>query len=75
MPIYDYQCTSCGSRFERLVRGAASVTCGCGSGKVERLMSLTARPAGAGTSPHASAAAPAPAGGACCGGGCRSHAH
>lgn len=75
MPIYDYQCTSCGSRFERLVRGASLVTCSCGSGKVERLMSLTARPAAAGTSQHAPASAPGPAAGGCCGGGCRPHTH
>ena len=73
MPIYDYQCNACGSRFERLVRGAATVACACGSGKVERLMSLTARPAPSSGGQQAPAAAPATGG--CCGGSCRSHAH
>ncbi len=73
MPIYDYHCTSCGSRFERLVRGTATVTCTCGSGAVERLMSLTARPAA--SAPVGQTPAPAPAAGGCCGGGCRSHSH
>lgn len=73
MPIYDYQCSACGSRFERLVRGTAPVTCACGSAKVDRLMSLTARPAA--SAEMQQAAAPAPASGGCCGGGCRSHAH
>jgi putative FmdB family regulatory protein len=74
MPIYDYQCTACGARFERLVRGARKVACDCGSASVERLMSLTARPA-SGASSAPTGAAPAPRAGGCCGGGCHTHSH
>ncbi|HEU5049418.1 MAG TPA: zinc ribbon domain-containing protein [Gemmatimonadales bacterium] len=75
MPIYDYHCGECGTRFERLVRGSAAIACpSCASHSVERVMSLTARPASA---TPASAPAPGPAAGrgGCCGGGCHTHAH
>jgi len=37
--MYEYQCTACRSRFERLSwgEGAAPVHCSCGSGAVERI--------------------------------------
>ena len=49
MPIYTYRCSACGAEFERLVRSDTRVACpSCKGRKLERLMSLTARPAGAG---------------------------
>ena len=48
MPIYNYRCAACGSEFERLVRSDTKVSCpDCQGRKLERLLSLTARPAGA----------------------------
>jgi putative FmdB family regulatory protein len=41
MPIYEYQCKSCGHEFEKLVRGGATPVCAsCGAAEVERLFSL-----------------------------------
>jgi putative FmdB family regulatory protein len=41
MPIYEYLCEKCSSRFERLVRSRdAEVSCpGCSSRKVRRMVS------------------------------------
>jgi putative FmdB family regulatory protein len=78
MPIYSYHCSACDVRFDKLIRnGSSRVACPeCAGTKVERTMSLPARPAGAGASatPDVSRLGP-PAGGGCCGGGCHSHAH
>jgi putative FmdB family regulatory protein len=75
MPIYDYRCTACGTRFEQLVRGEQQVTCpSCAGPELERLISLPARPATAGSQADYSRLGP-PAGGGCCGGGCQSHSH
>jgi putative FmdB family regulatory protein len=75
MPIYTYRCSSCDTTFERLVRGDATVACPeCQSGKLERLMSLTARPASAGKPADYSRLGPPPSGG-CCGGSCHTHKH
>ena len=77
MPIYDYRCTECGTEFEKLIRNSARVGCpSCAATTVERVMSVTARPARAGGSsgPDLSRLGP-PAGGGCCGGGCHSHNH
>lgn len=75
MPIYTYRCASCDTEFEQLVRADTKVACpGCQGRKLERLMSLTARPAGAGKPADYSRLGP-PAGGGCCGGGCHSHGH
>lgn len=75
MPIYDYRCGGCGSQFEQLVRGEQKVTCPrCSSADLQRLISLTARPASGGKQADLSRLGP-PAGGGCCGGGCRSHSH
>jgi putative FmdB family regulatory protein len=76
MPIYDYRCAECGAEFERLVRGTAiaAVACPrCSATKVERRMSLTARPAGGARGPDLSRLGPPPGG--CCGGACGSHRH
>ena len=75
MPIYDYACADCGAGFEQLVRSDTEVTCPrCESARVERRLSLTARPASAGQGgPDLGRLGPPPGGG-CCGGGC-GHAH
>lgn len=48
MPLYDFACNDCGTRFERLVRKeseTASVDCPeCNSRKVSRELSLPAAP-------------------------------
>jgi len=49
MPIYTYRCAACGTEFEQLVRSDTKVACpDCRGRKLDRLMSLTARPASAG---------------------------
>jgi putative FmdB family regulatory protein len=41
MPIYEYVCKTCGHKFEALVFGGKAPICeSCGSGGLERLMSL-----------------------------------
>lgn len=73
MPIYEYACTQCGHGFETLVRGDTRVVCpACDSTRVERRMSVTARPTGGGGSPDLSRLGP-PGGGGCGGGGCGCH--
>jgi putative FmdB family regulatory protein len=44
MPMYEYECKSCGARFEQLVfnRDAKIVCKQCGAGKVVRLLSTFA---------------------------------
>jgi putative FmdB family regulatory protein len=75
MPIYNYRCSGCGSEFERLVRSDSDVACpDCHGRELERLMSLTARPASSGKPVDYSRLGPPPGGG-CCGGGCHSHTH
>lgn len=74
MPIFDYHCPFCGADFERLVRNGTTVCCPqCSERKVERRMSLPARPAGAGKQADFSKLGPPPGG--CCGGSCHSHGH
>jgi putative FmdB family regulatory protein len=75
MPIFNYRCSSCRTEFEQLVRSDTRVVCPeCQGRKLERLMSLTARPATSGKPADFSRLGPAPSGG-CCGGGCHSHSH
>jgi putative FmdB family regulatory protein len=41
VPIYEYECTSCGERFELLARGSATPACpSCDGRDLERLLSL-----------------------------------
>jgi putative FmdB family regulatory protein len=77
MPIYTYRCADCSAEFEQLVRANTRVACpGCESRKLERLMSLTARPASGGRDPGAGLGRLGPpAAGGCCGGGCHTHSH
>jgi putative FmdB family regulatory protein len=41
MPLFDFQCKSCGHEFEGLVRGQATPACPrCASHDLERLLSM-----------------------------------
>jgi putative FmdB family regulatory protein len=52
MPLYEYACRSCQHTFEELVFGNESVECPqCHAHKVERLLSVPARPQVSGQSP------------------------
>jgi putative FmdB family regulatory protein len=43
MPLYDFQCRSCGSRFEELVKGDDAPACpSCGVAGAQRLQSFSA---------------------------------
>lgn len=45
MPIYEFECEGCGSRFEELVTAEAAVACpACGSEGTRRLYSQVAPP-------------------------------
>ncbi|HMC50029.1 MAG TPA: zinc ribbon domain-containing protein [Solirubrobacterales bacterium] len=45
MPIYEFECETCGARFEELVAvGAAVACCECGSERTRRLYSSPAPP-------------------------------
>ena len=40
MPLYEFECQSCGHEFEALVRGTESPVCpSCGRDKLQRLLS------------------------------------
>jgi putative FmdB family regulatory protein len=75
MPIYDYRCDECLHCFEVLVRGKQKVACPqCASARLEKLLSLTARPSTGNERRDQNRPIP-PSGGGCCGGGCGSHSH
>jgi putative FmdB family regulatory protein len=59
MPIFEYQCRHCGTKFEKIVSSAtATATCkNCGSPEVEKLLSVFAV-VGSSSSTAASAADP-----------------
>ena len=41
MPLYEYDCRACRTRFEALVRGSVAPVCpSCGSADLERVLSL-----------------------------------
>ena len=65
MPIFEYECTSCGKRFDKLVRSSAAATdieCPeCHSREVRKQMSLFGM--GSTSSFGSSAASCAPSGG------------
>ena len=75
MPIYEYACDGCGSRFERLVRRFADeVSCpDCASASVEKQLSTFAvggsrsAPAFAGCDTPAAGCGSGPCGGGACG--------
>jgi putative FmdB family regulatory protein len=73
MPIYEYRCSACDLDFELLVRGEVRPECPfCRGVKLERLLSLPARPAGGNAPADYSKLGP-PSGGCCGGGGCGCH--
>jgi putative FmdB family regulatory protein len=75
MPIYTYRCNTCHAEFDQLVRSDTKVACPeCSGRKLERLMSLPARPPSGGKPADLSRLGPPPGGG-CCGGGCHTHSH
>ncbi len=45
MPIFEYDCQSCGHRFETLVRDGRTPACpSCASGELSKRLSVFARP-------------------------------
>jgi putative FmdB family regulatory protein len=73
MPIYEYACSGCGSRFEKLVRRfAEEVSCpSCASEAVDKQLSVFAVGASArSASAQAACEAPACGAGACGSGAC-----
>lgn len=49
MPLRDYTCRSCSTRFEALVKNGESAACpSCGGAELERHLSAFARPAAEG---------------------------
>ena len=71
MPLYEYTCRKCESDFELLIRGGETPECpGCGSKKLEKLLSVpAAHTAGSGDFPVCGTAGPAPCGLPECGSG------
>jgi putative FmdB family regulatory protein len=67
MPLYEYVCAECESKFERYVRawGEAVACPECRSATVEKQLSRFAMAGGADRDPG-----PASGGGGCCGGSC-----
>jgi putative FmdB family regulatory protein len=61
MPLYAYACADCAHEFQTLVRSGETPTCpACGGEKLERQLSLIAKPA-----PGGEGAGDAPPCGAC----------
>jgi putative FmdB family regulatory protein len=71
MPIYEYVCEQCDTRFERIViNKQQEISCPkCASKKATLQLSVFAT-SGSGT---ASSGTPSSSGGSCCGGGCSCH--
>ena len=72
MPIYEYQCETCGFEFEELVRGSDTVACPhCQSAGVRRKMSSFAKTSGgsSGGETYTASASGSKCGG-CSGGNC-----
>ncbi len=69
MPIYAYACADCGHGFETLVRSDETPSCpSCGGARLERQLSLIAKPAtGTTTAPSEGPACAAMSGGTPCG--------
>jgi len=68
MPLYEFKCKQCGTAFEErrsMAEANAPATCPSGHDGAVRLLSVFASVGSTGSGP-----APAPSGGACCGGGC-----
>jgi len=73
MPIYEYRCQDCGTRFEKLVRSQApeeELMCpACGQKRLTQELSLFAAPRSSSATQSSPATCPA-AGGPCCGPTC-----
>jgi len=67
MPLYEYQCEQCTHQFEKLVHNGETVACPeCRSERLERLLSLPAKPsASMGAMPMACKSSGPPCGSAC----------
>jgi putative FmdB family regulatory protein len=61
MPIFEYQCRECGTKFERIVQSGRNVTSckQCGSKRVDQLLSVFAV---GGTTGSSAAVEPGPCG-------------
>jgi putative FmdB family regulatory protein len=72
MPIFEYVCDQCDTRFERIViNKQQEITCpNCASKKATIQLSVFAAASGSGTSSSGSSSS---GGGSCCGGGCSCH--
>lgn len=65
MPLFEYMCEDCDSRFEVLVRGEEKPVCpDCGSSQLEKAWSVPAAHTG-GRSSDLPICGPAPTGGGC----------
>lgn len=74
MPVYEYSCLECDQDFELFLRGEDQPACPhCASTRLERRMSLPARPASGGTAPDVSRLGPPAGGGGCGSGSCGCH--
>ena len=68
MPIYGYECKSCGASFQTLVRSGEQPACpSCGAVELEQQLSLIATPARGGDSDAPATCASAGAGPSCAG--------
>jgi putative FmdB family regulatory protein len=66
MPIYEYLCEDCGSKFEKLVRNGDSVACpSCGQDHLKPQLSTFAAHASSGRSKAAASEMPSCPGGMC----------
>lgn len=71
MPLYAYACAACAHEFETLVRGDDTPVCPrCGGARLERQLSLIAKPAPGGENASNAPACAAMNGGTPCGAGC-----
>lgn len=62
MPIYEYRCESCETRFEAFIQGEQRPACtSCGGRRLEKLLSTFAVSASSGATPSF----PMPSGGGC----------
>lgn len=67
MPLYEYQCQKCEHTFEALVFNGEAVECPeCQAEKVERLLSVPAKPRESGSLPMSCNPKAPPCGPGCC---------
>ncbi len=72
MPIYEYLCEECDTRFEKVVlKKQQEIACPkCASKKALMQLSVFATATGNGNGVSAKSSSPSGGGGSCCGGGC-----